>query len=158
MREIEIIEKRKPKEKHFLREDGTMKAIVYSEDIHYLKNGKYEEIDNSIIEEENYYRNRSNSYEVRFGKNKKNLIEINKDGYYLKINLINNKLNKIDINKSEFKCKNILSYVDIDYTVLNNKLKESIILKNKKSNRKILFTIDTNLDLILIDKNIIAKK
>ena len=58
MREIEIIEKRKPKEKHFLREDGTMKAIVYSEDIHYLKNGKYEEIDNSIIEEENYYRNR----------------------------------------------------------------------------------------------------
>ena len=158
MREIEIIEKRKPKEKHFLREDGTMKAIVYSEDIHYLKNGKYEEIDNSIIEEENYYRNRSNSYEVRFGKNKKNLIEINKDGYYLKINLINNKLNKIDINKSEFKCKNILSYVDIDYKVLNNKLKESIILKNKKSNRKILFTIDTNLDLILIDKNIIAKK
>lgn len=158
MKEIEIIEKRKPKEKHFLREDGTMKAIVYSEDIHYLKNGKYEEIDNSIIEEENYYRNRSNSYEVRFDKNKKNLIEINKDGYYLKINLINNKLNKIDINKSEFKCKNILSYVDIDYKVLNNKLKESIILKNKKSNRKILFTIDTNLDLILIDKNIIAKK
>ena len=88
MKEIEIIEKRKPKEKHFLREDGTMKAIVYSEDIHYLKNGKYEEIDNSIIEEENYYRNRSNSYEVRFDKNKKNLIEINKDGYYLKINLI----------------------------------------------------------------------
>ena len=31
MKEIEIIEKRKPKEKHFLREDGTMKAIVYSE-------------------------------------------------------------------------------------------------------------------------------
>ena len=50
MKEIEIKEKRKPREKHFLREDGTFKAVVYNEDIHFLKNGKYEEIDNSIIE------------------------------------------------------------------------------------------------------------
>ena len=30
MKEIEILEKRKAREKHFLREDGTFKAIVLS--------------------------------------------------------------------------------------------------------------------------------
>lgn len=60
MKEIEILEKRKAREKHFLREDGTFKAIVYNDDIHYLKNGKYEEIDNTIVEEEDFYTNKSN--------------------------------------------------------------------------------------------------
>ena len=66
MKEIEILEKRGPKEKHFLREDGCMKAIIYNEDIHYLKNGKYEEIDNTIVEEDTFYTNKSNSYKVKF--------------------------------------------------------------------------------------------
>ena len=70
MREIEIIEKRKPKEKHFLREDGTMKAIVYSEDIHYLKNGKYEEIDNTLLVTENGYANNKSNFKVNFNAEK----------------------------------------------------------------------------------------
>ena len=49
MKEIELINKRKLREKHFLREDGTIVAKVYNEDIHYLKNGKYEEIENTLI-------------------------------------------------------------------------------------------------------------
>ena len=40
MKEIEIISKRKPNEKHFLREDGTFVARVYNGNIHYQKNGK----------------------------------------------------------------------------------------------------------------------
>lgn len=35
---------RKSREKHFLKEDGTMVAYVYADDIHYLKNGVYEEM------------------------------------------------------------------------------------------------------------------
>ena len=49
MKEIELIEKRKPREKHFLQENGEIIAKIYGEDIHYLKNGKYEEIDNTLI-------------------------------------------------------------------------------------------------------------
>lgn len=161
MKEIEILEKRKPREKHFLREDGTFKAIVYNEDIHFLKNGKYEEIDNSIIEEKDFYTNKSNSYKVKFGKkDKKNLMEIEKDGYYLKIKLKNNKFNKFDVKKQELKYIDILDNIDIDYKVMNNKIKEGLILKDKSCiGKKILFDIDTNLDLILKeDRSIIALK
>ena len=161
MKEIEIKEKRKPREKHFLREDGTFKAVVYNEDIHFLKNGKYEEIDNSIIEEKDFYTNKSNSYKVKFGKkDKKNLMEIEKDGYYLKIKLKNNKFNKFDVKKQELKYIDILENIDIDYKVMNNKVKEGLILKNKSCiNKEILFDIDTNLDLILKeDRSIIALK
>ncbi len=45
MKEIEIIEKRKEREKHFLKEDGTIVARIYDRDVNYLYNGKYEEID-----------------------------------------------------------------------------------------------------------------
>lgn len=51
MKKIELIEKRKLREKHFLQEDGTILAEVYDTDIHYLKNGKYEEIDNTLIKD-----------------------------------------------------------------------------------------------------------
>lgn len=41
MKEVELINKRKPIEKHFLQEDGTIVAKIYDSNIHYLKNGKY---------------------------------------------------------------------------------------------------------------------
>ena len=44
MKEIELIEKRRSREKHFLREDCTFVAKLYDKDIHFYKNGKYEEI------------------------------------------------------------------------------------------------------------------
>ena len=74
MKEIELIEKRKPREKHFLQENGEIIAKIYGEDIHYLKNGKYEEIDNTLIQDENGFSNKSNSYKVHFNKEIKNSI------------------------------------------------------------------------------------
>ena len=53
MKEIELINKRKKREKHFLQEDGTIIAKIYDSDIHYLKNDKYEEIDNRFIKDNN---------------------------------------------------------------------------------------------------------
>jgi len=64
MKEIELINKRKLREKHFLQEDGTIIAKVYNRNVHYLKDGKYEEIDNSLQKEKNCYRNKSNDYHV----------------------------------------------------------------------------------------------
>ena len=37
MKEIELIHKRRPREKHYLREDGTIIAKIYDTDIHYQK-------------------------------------------------------------------------------------------------------------------------
>ena len=50
---IELKKLRKPREKHFLKSDKTMIAYVYDYDIHYLKDGKYEEIDNTLLDRNN---------------------------------------------------------------------------------------------------------
>jgi len=64
MKQIELISKRKPREKHFLQEDGTIIAKVYNEDVHYLSNGKYEDIDNSLKEDENFFYNKKEKFKI----------------------------------------------------------------------------------------------
>ena len=71
MKEIEILDKRKEREKHFLKENGDIVAHVYDEDIHFLKDGKFEEIDNTLIDDDEYYTNKENAYKVWFNKNSK---------------------------------------------------------------------------------------
>ena len=64
MQEIELVDKRKQREKHFLQENGEIIARIYDEDIHFLKNGVYEEIDNRLILEDDYYINQNNAYHI----------------------------------------------------------------------------------------------
>ena len=98
MKEIELINKRKLREKHFLREDGTIVAKVYNEDIHYLKNGKYEEIDNTLISKGDIFVNKENNYKIEFEKKISNyLMKLTKDNYYLYVKL--HDCNKSDINR-----------------------------------------------------------
>ena len=64
----ELINLRKPREKHFLQENGLIAARVFNEDVHYLKNGQYFEIDNNLIETDEYFKNKENSFHVFFYK------------------------------------------------------------------------------------------
>ena len=84
MKKVEIIGKRKPNEKHFLKDDGTFVAELYDENIHFLKDGIYEEIDNSLILSNGFYINKNNSIKVYFSndKNNKEFMKIKKDNYY----------------------------------------------------------------------------
>ena len=167
MREIELIEKRKRREKHFLQEDGTIIAKIYSEDVHYLDNGKYEEIDNTLIEENEYYTNRKNSYKVQFSKQtQKKLMKLENSNHYLDIKLEQEKTVSLikEMKSNNFmdkvKYKNILDNIDLEYKVLPNKVKESIIIKERINiPSRISFIVDTDLNLILnSDKSISAIK
>lgn len=104
MKEVELINKRKPREKHFLREDGTIVAKIYDSNIHYLKNGKYEEIDNTLIKKNSCYTNKSNEYKVKFpGEVSSSIMKMEKDNYYLDIKLVNAKRTKAQNKKKSFK-------------------------------------------------------
>lgn len=164
MKEIELIKKRKPREKHFLREDGTFVAKVYSDDIHYKKGNMYEEIDNTLTKEGEYYYNKSNDFKVRFKNNgKHSLMYIEKDNNYLDIML--NESNRDSSIKMVKKSKliediiypEILEDLDIEYKTLPTKIKETIILKNNKYD-KLNFIINTNLNLKVENSCIIARK
>ena len=154
---------RKQNEKQFLNDDGSISLYLYNNDIHYLKNGEYLEIDNTLVEEENNIINKENNFHTRFTKDTKTnlLVDITKDNYYLKIYLMKSKNNAMNMkkNKNNIKLENILEDIDIDYHVISTQLKEAIILKNKNNIPTALsFKVDTNLDLEVEEKGSILAK
>lgn len=155
MDEIELISKRKAREKHFLKEDGMIVANVYNEDIHFLKDGKYEEIDNSLIEAGDYLTNKNNAYKVLFNKVSNDGIMMMKNGeHYLKVSVDDcNKtlLKEVSSESKLYKSvlyEQIIDNVDLEYNVLPTKVKEVIILRNNQIKfDKLGFRIETDLAL-----------
>lgn len=89
----EIEEKREVNVKHFLKDDMTYEAVVYPEPVHYLEDGKWKNIDNSLGEKklannETVIENKDNNFKVKFTKN---------------ININSNSKNLVEISKKDFK-------------------------------------------------------
>ena len=165
MEQIEIVGKRKPREKHYLKENGIIEAQLFDQDIHFLKNGIYEEIDNTLIKKNDIYENRNNSYKVQFNVSNENnkIYKIEKGEYYLEFFLNkHNKYNEEIVNKSktlsEIIYHNILKNVDLKYEIVSSEVKENIILNDNDNDiDKLCFDIKTNLNLkIDFDGSIIA--
>ncbi|MCM1053870.1 MAG: DNRLRE domain-containing protein, partial [Ruminococcus sp.] len=160
MQEIELINLRKKREKHFLQNDGSIIAKVYNEDIHFKKDNKYIEIDNTLIKEGNYYRNRQNDYQVYFKDiSNYDFFNIRLNKHYLDISLINNNIVNPVISDNSITYNNIFKGIDIEYIVLADKIKENVIIKDK--NNKITeldFIIGTALDLVIDTNKILAKE
>ena len=152
----ELVNLRKEREKHYLNEDGTITAYMYNEDIHYLDNGEYKEIDNSLIEENEFITNKNNNFKIKFFKNKY-LVNIDLDNNdYLNITLKNSFGVSPKIVNNEIIYEEILPNVDFHYLIHGKSLKENIYLK-EKINTNITFNIDTNLKLLLENNKILAK-
>ncbi len=165
MKEIELIGKRRPREKHFLKQNGVIEAQVFDEDIHFLKDDTYEEIDNTLIDIGDYYTNKNNAYNVRFAKiSKDELTNISIGDNYIKTKLVNCNLSHLTENITESKLHknvcypNILNNIDLEYNIMPAKVKEAIILKKKEVDlERLVFSIETNMELELVDKKIVAK-
>lgn len=152
----ELINLRKEREKHYLNEDGTITAYMYDEDIHYLDNGEYKEIDNSLIEEKEYITNKNNNFKIKLYKNKY-LVNIDLDNNnYLNISLKNSFGTFPKLENNEVIYQDVLPNIDFHYLVHGKSLKENIYLKDK-INTNIIFKVETNLKLEL-DNNIIKAK
>ncbi len=95
----EVKEKRSEFTKHFRMSDGTMKAITYSDPVHYKDGDEFREIDNTLIESENEtYKNTNSPFKVNFSKNFKNkgLVKINSDNYEISLSYIKKKYKEFD--------------------------------------------------------------
>lgn len=167
MKEIEILEKRGKREKHFLRKNGEIIAKMYSDDIHFMKNGIYEEIDNTLLDKNEFYINKNNDYKVYFPKNTKNYImKFERDNNYIEFYLKNcndtiiTKLEDSNKLQSSIKYENVLKDITLEYLICPTKVKENIILKNKNCDlNNIKYFLKTNLELKLQDnKSVIAIK
>jgi len=154
MKEYELINKRGRRLKQFSCFDGTIKACIYDDDVHFLENGEYKEIDNSIIKKGNYYCNKANSFKVSFCNNENEFIKIASDNYSMKIKVLNANNNfKEKIDKNSISFINILHGATFKYEIIGSKLKESIVLENNAID-KIAFELETNLELLCDGKTV----
>ena len=171
MERKELLEYRTPTTKHFLKRDGTIDVEIYDENIHYLKNGKYEEIDNTLLVTENGYANNKSNFKVNFNAEKNDeIIKISNKNKTLSMSFkdsssfslfkkkeVKSKLNKSKIS-DKVKYKNVYKNIDVEYEVNSNKIKESIILKKLPNKDSFSFVIKTDLDLKLNKDNTISCK
>lgn len=171
--EEELVEKRTANEKHFKMSDGTIKAYIYDDNIHYKKNGKYVEIDNSLEEDSNgNIKNKNASYKVTYpSKRTEEVFQLEKDGHVIVLGLKNTKNIKAkkhsndivipsnDIEelyttlvnkKSKVSYEEIMTDVDLVYENYPEKVKESIILKKKGGPYKFQFTLNLDTKTIAV--------
>ncbi|MBE6067564.1 MAG: DNRLRE domain-containing protein, partial [Clostridium lundense] len=104
----EVKEKREKNIKYFFKDNGTYEAAIYNTPVHYLENGVWKDIDNSLVEEKdeensNVLGNKENVYKVKIAKNSnaKKLVTIAKDSYELSWNIENPKESPVVVQALE---------------------------------------------------------
>ncbi len=163
----EVEEKRDEHTKVYKKSDGTYTAVMTEEPLHYLDEGVWKEIDNSMILDGNLYTNLSNLFNVELPKNidEDESLTVEKDGYELSFSvndiesssaIIENNIvdsdteiavadSAISQTQSSVTYNNIADNTDLQYIVTPNSIKENIIVSNKESvNDKYTFTFETN--------------
>ncbi|MGN1043673.1 MAG: RHS repeat-associated core domain-containing protein [Acutalibacteraceae bacterium] len=112
----EVPEKRSEFTKHFRMSNGTMKAVVYSDQVNYKNDNGFEEIDNTLINGENdTYKNINSPLKVNLSKKfkNKNLLNIEMDGHNVSMSYIKKKyksfintlINKENVESNEKQSK-----------------------------------------------------
>ena len=163
--------------KHFKLSDGTTKAVVYSQAVHFKDaDGKWIDIDNALALNGNEYSS-NNKSEIKFAKKSgsNGLVSI-KDGEYkidftplntnkVKVKIENPQSNnsrkyedmsQLDNLISKAIYKNIYDKTDIEYILIGNNLKENIIVKEKQDSYTFSFELKLNkLSAELVDGAII---
>ena len=151
--------------KHFKLSDGTTKAVVYTEAVHYKdENGEWVDIDNALTLNGKEY-SASNKSEIKFAnKSGSNGLVSIKDGDY-KIDFTPLDANKVSVvienpqsnDSRKFedisKLNNLVSKaiyadiydgVDIEYILIGNSIKENIIVKEKQDSYTFSFELKLN--------------
>jgi len=141
----EIVARRTETAKHFRMPDGTVLAADYPLPIHYEKDGRWVDIDNTLSPEDGEYVT-ENEFTVRFAENGNShkLLELSKDGYSIRFGIspsaksssgavVNpgNSNSHTELTKliSGVYYTEVLDHVDIEYQLISNRIKENIIVK-----------------------------
>lgn len=160
----EIEELRAENKKVFQMSDGMHQAVFYPEPVHIFdaENGRFEEIDNNLDEEEDgrHYRNRKGGFEARFSREENNdeLFSVAKGIHRIKIfanknhkemnhgvmpELIRRKHKDTGVMQHHsLKFANAVEGADYEYSVNNNGVKENIIINEKSAIYRYPFLIE----------------
>ncbi|MHB8127017.1 MAG: DNRLRE domain-containing protein [Desulfitobacteriaceae bacterium] len=179
----ELVYKREANVKHFLMDDMTEEADIYSVPVHYEVDGQWKEIDNSMVNDEDdtvagdSFTNKANDFKINIAKNttSNKLVKIKKDKYEVSWNIENAEEStaKVTNDKNEELTKltqeekkkyvknlssnvlfpNIFQDVDLSYDINSNNLKENIILNKATGVNAFTFNLSTKNVIPQLTKN-----
>lgn len=153
----EVEEKRDEFTKVYKKNDGSYTAMVSSEPLHFIENGKWTDIDNTLVSSvengESVFTNTNSMFDIMFPEelSEDSAIEIKNDEYSLsfslqdieisQVEITENTNNSADTNENNQQIKeqlktqsnsalyeNVMPETDIEYSVSSNKIKENIII------------------------------
>ncbi len=138
----EVTEKRDAYTKVYKKTDGTYTAVMSKLPLHFLENGEWKDIDNTLLKKNGVLSNSSNSFDVSFPEKmiENSDIQIEKNG-----SVISFAVN--DISTSDAKVENNIAektsgIAEADAEISNNESK--ITYSDKKSNTDIQYTVTSN--------------
>ena len=164
----EMTERREENVKHFHCQDGTNIAVQYDMPVHYLDNGEWKDIDNTLAASGSDYS--TSNARIKFAKKitgndslftlhdgdrkivmsldgarkktagKVTSLEKETDATETKLQ----KLMRLDKLSSQITYENILDGTDLEYIVFSSNVKENIIVKKKLPSYLYTFTISLN--------------
>ncbi|MED4404101.1 DNRLRE domain-containing protein [Metabacillus fastidiosus] len=157
---VEVESLRNETTKVYLNTDGSYTAEAYTKPIHYKKDNKWHDIDNTLIENSTQeLENKSNSFKVKFPKkpkkeNKSKLYTFSTKGHEAVVEFIDNTNTKPKVhnglkdtvskpNKNKVKYENLYDGVTFDYAVDSSKIKENIILDSYRGKNTFQFNLLT---------------
>lgn len=163
----EVEEKRDEHTKVYKKSNGTYTAVMTEEPLHYLDEGVWKEINNSMILNGSIYTNLNNLFNVELPKNidEDKELTVEKDGFELSFSvdnienssaIVENNIvasdteiesadKAISQTQSSVTYSDIADNTDLQYIVTPNSIKENIVVSNKKSVKDTYtFTFETN--------------
>ncbi len=163
----EIESERTENTKHFRLSDGSFIAATYPEPVHYMVDGEWEEIDNTLVEKtidgEDYYVNEKASNKVAFSQvlSEESVKIQDADGYEISLTPISDKANKTKGKKKDV--EDLTSSKLMKEQAKADKKAEEMEAKNKKSGVKYSDVYsDTDIEYIVtpstVKENIVVNK
>ncbi|MBU1020063.1 MAG: DNRLRE domain-containing protein [Firmicutes bacterium] len=166
----EVSELRTDNTKTFRREDGSFVVAVYNDSVHYLENGDYKDINNSLSydSKSTEYTNKNNAFSFKLPKqlDENNKIKLEMDEYAIDWRVINTSRSTIETTQNVTKSQNmkqltnrtqqvmyssIMKNVDLEYIINGNNIKENIILNQYIENFEINFEYSLK-NLVLVEE------
>lgn len=175
----EITEKREKDKKVFLMSDGTYKASVYEQPVHYKKDEKWIEYDNTLSEvdsEENHgdkdLVNKASDVKIYLSKktNGKKFVRVEKDGHkiswnYVDANKVTAEITEQEVDNDETTLENVSSQAvykevykktDFIYILDSQTIKENIVLNDASAPHEFEIEYKANgLNPVLMDNRTI---
>ena len=170
----ELTAKRSKFVKQFALSDGSFTATIYSMPIHYKKNGRWKEINTTLVKSgKTKYKTKATDLSIKVSKkaNKKSIVSLKRGKTSLSIALKGKKLKqskaKISnpkkttytdvLNQNKVTYKKVLKNTNVSYDIFPEKVQEIVTVSKKQKNKSFSFKLNTKLKVKVKGKKVYFK-